>query len=74
MTATRFTIELTPAEVKRLDAYVARGAEQRVGRAMSRHDAIRRIIREELNLVDRLPEGYWAKVGGSSSKTEGPNG
>lgn len=70
MTATRITIELSPHEVERLDAFVRFRNRGVVGRAVTRTSEARRILLEELQIVDKMPEAFWAKTGGHSPRID----
>lgn len=71
MTATRITIELSPREVERLDAWIERRNRGIVGRPTTREEETRRILLEELQITDTMPGGFWGGIGkGASNRTE----
>lgn len=71
MSATRITIELSPAELKRLDAYVARRNREIVGKPVTRAGEVRRFVIEEIGVVERFPQAFWSDTGGGSGRIDG---
>lgn len=73
MSNTRITIELSPREVERLDAWLRTRNAGIVGRPTTRAEETKRILLEEIDIVDRLPKDFWARTGGHSPRVD-PDG
>lgn len=70
---TRVIIKLTDRELEKLDAYVDRRNRQIIGRKVTRSTEARRMVLEEIGIVDRHPEAFWSGVGKGGPTRIDPN-